>query len=180
MIQQSAMNYVEPRAPRAKQISHMGTNTKKVSAERGSRVHSFNAVLTDLQLARSRGRRAPRLRLPIRGFGRGSLVYVVSHGKREATGRDRNQKSTQMSTKSHLVIQGLHGTLSPVPPHMSDRDEQRATRSIANRFVARWTGGHSSASSICDAETAVGEWKKIQYETVTANVRDLSGLCSCL
>lgn len=89
------------------------------------------------------------------------LPYVVSYGEGEVTGRDCNQeeclqREAQRGTKTHLVIWGQHYNPCLIPRHSkSDRHKDRA-RYTALQAVVRWSRGHRSTLSICDAETAVG------------------------
>lgn len=158
-----ANNELWLRTQKAKQISYTGTLQK--SQLKGDLEH---IVLTQCSQISNLHSLSQKRHLgwdyPSEAFRTGSVIHAVSHGEGEAPGRARKSvlhKDAWMSMKSHLVIQRLHRTLSPVPWHdMSGRGNWRPMYRITDWFVARQTGGHSSALSICDAETAVGEWKK--------------------
>lgn len=105
-------------------------------------------------------KKAPNQKLQIKGPGT-SLLYVVSYGEGKVTGRNRNQekcpqREAQRGTKSHLVIRGQHYIPHLIPRHSkSDRHKDRA-KYTALQTAGRWSRGHRSTLSICDAETAVG------------------------
>lgn len=78
------------RTQKAKQISYTGTLKK--SQLKGDLEHIVLTQCSQISHLHSLSQKvAPSLRLPIRGFGTGSVVHVVSHGEGEATGRDCSQ-----------------------------------------------------------------------------------------
>lgn len=108
-------------------------------------------MLTDLPAAESRGRRQQLARNCTAETLGQVLPHVYFHTAREKPrGEPGTRKSilhedAHMSTKSHLVTQGLHHTLSPIPWHdTSDRDETRATCRTA--ITGLWHDGPESTA----------------------------------
>lgn len=184
MIQQLTMNYGSVWKSKYQMDTFIGANTKKSQLKGHQELHCSNTVLTYRLLAWPWRRPLTR---NCRSKALGQVCYMWFHMVREKSQAETvtkksalkeklrgAQKAIWLSGGSTTSLTSSHGIAS-----------QTDTRTGPNTQPSRLQGDGAEATAppyqYVMQKLQWGEQEgKSQYESISANVRDLSGLCSCL